>query len=101
MFDEVRKIRAKYPHMVPIVLRTKLPLDKHKYLVPEKLTVAELMIVIRKRHNFTPNLGLFFLTTTGIPVGALPLHELYRRYQDPQSGFLYLQMVTENTFGSF
>ena len=62
----VMKIKEKYPDRVPIfVLRSKndkvLPnINMNKFVVPDKITVAELMNVVRKRIAIGPETSMYF-----------------------------------------
>lgn len=97
-YAEVKKVQAKYPGFVPIIVETELPLDKCKYLVHGELTLAECLATVRKRLTVVPSAGLFFFVGTTLALPTTRLRDLYLRHQNPD-GFLYLNLLTENTFG--
>ena len=50
--DESSKILKKFTNKLPIVISegdNSIELDKHKYLVPRDLTIAQLLYVVRQR----------------------------------------------------
>jgi len=50
---EATRLKEKYPDRIPVIVNTigDLKIDRNKYLVPQDLTLAEFMVVIRKRIN--------------------------------------------------
>ena len=74
-------------------------IDKTKYLVPNNLTVGELVYVIRKRMKLEPEKAIFFFINETIPNTSLQLSQLYESHKN-EDGFLYMKYSSENTFGS-
>lgn len=101
---EANKIKSKYPDRVPVIVE-KVPssqveqIDKRKYLVPNDITVAQFMWIIRKRINLSPEKALFLFVNKIVPAAAMTMGEIYVDHKD-QDGFLYIQYSGENTFGS-
>ena len=100
------QILLKYPDRIP-VLCEKHPysknapdIDKHKYLVCYDLTIGQFMLVIRKRMNVKPEVGLYMFINGTIYSNSTFLQELYLDFRD-YDGFLYIEYDVENTFGSF
>ena len=64
---EADRIKEKYPDRVPIICekanmcsdKAINNLDKRKYLVPNDLTMAGFMFVIRRRLSLPPNISIF------------------------------------------
>ena len=102
--NESKRIRLKYPDRIPIIIErvndtNTPPIDKTKYLVPNNLTVGELVYVIRKRMKLEPEKAIFFFINESIPNTSLQLCQLYETHKN-EDGFLYMKYSTENTFGS-
>jgi GABA(A) receptor-associated protein len=73
--------------------------DKKKYLVPNDLTVGQLLHVIRKRIKITATDAIFLFTEKNIsPATTAQLGQVYAENADPD-GFLYMTYNTESTFG--
>ena len=55
--EETTRIRKKYPDRVPVYVKKAsgcefIDIDKHKFLVPNDLTLGSFITVIRKRIKF-------------------------------------------------
>lgn len=102
--DESNRIRSKYPDRVPIICErrgTNIPkVDKHKYLVPQDLTMGQFLFVIRNRMKINPSIGLYlFIGNCDILANtAMLISDCYIKYKD-DDGFLYINYSGENTFG--
>jgi len=100
---EADKIRDKYPERVPVIvekvansdIRT---IDKRKYLVPNEITIAQFMWIVRKRIEMPAEKALFLFVNKIIPSAAKTMGEVYEDQKD-KDGFLYVQYSGENTFG--
>lgn len=100
---EAQKIRNKYPERVPVIVEKVTnsdikQIDKRKYLVPNEITVAQFMWIIRKRIDMPPEKAIFLFVNKLIPSAAKSMGELYEEQKD-LDGFLYIQYSGENTFG--
>ena len=104
---ESERMRTKYPDRIPVrVLRSpqckKIPLvDKEKFLVPEDLTVSQLIFIIRKRVKLAPEMALFLMVGKEgktIPASSQIMSSLYNDFKDAD-GFLYVTYTGESTFG--
>ena len=107
--EESSRIRKKYPNRIPIVIypieNPTLPvIDKNKFLVPDDVTVAHFIKIIRDRIKLKPEQAMFiFLTKNGgssvIPPTSALIGAMYQEHKS-DDGFLYVQYSGENTFGS-
>ncbi len=101
--EESSQIRYKYPDRIPVIVEKlpksrAVPIDKNRYLVPNDLSMAKFIFVIRKRLNMSSESALYVYVNDTIPQISLPMFDLYERYKK-KDGFLYLFYTMENTFG--
>ena len=103
--DESYRIRKKYPEKVPIIVEkhkgySEIPdIDRSKYLVPNDITMAEFMYVIRKRIRISSDKSIYlFVENLGLVPTSLHIQQVYDPAQD-KDGFLYIHYCGESTFG--
>ncbi|PAA67664.1 hypothetical protein BOX15_Mlig012764g1 [Macrostomum lignano] len=98
-----RKIREKYAERIPVIVE-RVPnsqitdIDKHKFLVPHDISVAQFMWIIRKRIQLQPERALFLFVGKTIPQSSATMGQIYQDHRD-EDGFLYIAYSGENTFG--
>jgi len=103
--SEAVRIRSKYPDRAPVIIerdprcKTIPNPEKIKFLVPDELTIGQLIHVQRRRLQLSPEKALFLFINGSIlvPTAAL-LSNVYAEHVD-EDGFLYGTICTENTFG--
>jgi len=98
-------IREKYPERIPIICEKwgnddDVPdIDRKKYLVPNDLSIANFMYVIRKRLKLSSDKGIYlFVDDKVMPTTSALLSQYYEEYKD-DDGFLYISYSGESTFG--
>lgn len=102
--EESTKIRIKYPNRVCVYLErlesslTVPDIDKHKYLVPNDITMAQFIIIVRKRLNISPKKALFFYINNTIIPGNTRMIDVNDKYKE-SDGFIYIKYTSENCFG--
>jgi len=102
--EESKAILDKYPHRLPVIVERatnsqQIPaIDKQKFLVPDDITVAQFMWIVRRRISLSPEKALFIFVGKVMPQSSMSMGELYSQHHDPD-GFLYLAYSGENTFG--
>ena len=104
--EESNRILEKYPDRIPIICQRSrrakddIPdVDRIKYLVPNDLSVANFIYVIRKRIKIGPEKSIYmFIGDNIIPSYTQLLVQVYEEFKD-NDGFLYINYAGENTFG--
>ena len=100
-----RKILAKYPDCVPVIIR-KHPNDKNvkqiekeRYLIPRHLNISEIVYIIRKHIEVKPEQAIFIFLNSGILMPSnTSISEIYELYKS-EDQILYITYRSENTFG--
>lgn len=100
-----RKVVESHPGKVPVIVErapsaTNVPeIDKSKYLVPEDLTVAQFIYLIRKRIKLNNDQALFIYIRGQLPMSSALFSQIYEENKDPD-GFLYVVYTGESSFGA-
>jgi GABA(A) receptor-associated protein len=102
--EEANRIRAKYPDRIPVIVEQTskgcLPeIDKHKFLVPNDLSVSQFIYTIRKRINITPDQAIFIFVNNELPSTSMQMSQLYEIHKN-LDGFLYFLYSGESVFGN-
>lgn len=97
-------IKTQHPSKIPVIVerstseKTLPVLDKQKFLVPDHVTVTELIRVLRRRLDLAPGQAFFLLSERGLPPGTQTLAELWESDHD-EDGFVYVFYAAQETFG--
>ena len=104
-YNESITILAKYPDRIPVIVERATnssddcpDIDKHKYLVPNDLSIGQFVYVIRKRLKIPPEKALFLFINGMILSSSILISSIYDCYKD-KDGYLYVMYTFENTFG--
>lgn len=101
--QNIRTLKLRYPTRIPTIVYTKnnaIPItEKSKFLVEDKVTVAEFIHVLRKYVKLQQQESIFLFTEDNtIPASSSLLSNVYREHKN-EDGFLYIEYNIENTFG--
>ena len=113
--EATKNILNKYPDKCPIyltfdskiILKPKTGTNFNKYIISNSLTVGQYLSILRKRIEIreTSGLTLFIcvykndkLVNTTLPNLSDTIETVYANFRD-NDGFLYMNIVSENTFG--
>lgn len=103
--NDCANIIFSYPDKVPVICE-KAPgakindIDKTKYLVSNELKLIEFIDIIRTRLSLENDSALFIIIGGKHCVSnEMYIGEIYKKYQDPEDGFLYMHYSSELTFG--
>lgn len=112
-FEERKKrsnsLLFKYKDKYPVILEKSskdkyLPnIDKNKLLVSHEMTVATIIVLLKKNLNINEHTSIYIMTTdnnknTIMLSGSQSISYIYDNYKK-DDGFLYLEYCTENVFG--
>ena len=117
--NEIERVRRKYPDKIPVYVNKSNKSDindikKHKFLVPDTLTMGEFMIVIRQNIQLKPEQAItlfiqtidnnIIMSPTSETIGSVYYKNVLSFQNDPKyknniDGYLYLIYSGENTFG--
>lgn len=93
------KIMGLYKDHIPVILTSKIPLEKSKFIIPRSLTLAKFLAGVRKYIKCEKEQSFYITTSTGIcPVMTETLETIYNRHKDPDD-MLYLVINQESVFG--
>tara|TARA_B100000745_G_C20076851_1_gene367771 strand:+ start:185 stop:616 length:432 start_codon:yes stop_codon:yes gene_type:complete len=103
--SEFNRIRGKYPDRIPIIIEksetnsNNMPdLDKHKFLVPSDISLAQFMYVLRQRIKLKSKVAIFLFINNKLISTSSLIGEIYNQNKHIDN-FLYIKYAGENTFG--
>jgi hypothetical protein len=94
------KMKGKYPTRIPIILHEGkgILLIKKKFLVPEEMTLGNLMIILRKYINLKDTEAMFAIINNELPPISDSLSSLYNKHKNKED-VLDIHIRKESTFG--
>ena len=100
---EAQRVRTKYPDRIPVICQKAKScrmedIDKHKFLVPEDLTIGQFLYVVRRRMRVSENQAIYLFIDNKIPPTSQIMSSIYEENKDAD-GFLYIVFSSESTFG--
>ena len=103
--SEFNRIRGKYPDRIPIIIEksetnsNNMPdLDKHKFLVPSDISLAQFMYVLRQRIKLKSKVAIFLFINNKLISTSSLIGEIYNQNKHIDN-FLYIKYAGENTLG--
>lgn len=73
-------------------------IDKHKFIIPNDMTVGQFMFIVRKRLSLPPEKAMFLFVKNTLPTTGQMMSEVHRAHADPD-GFLRMVYTGEAVFG--
>lgn len=103
MDKSITKILEKYPTTIPLYLKKHSSsnlkdLVKYKYLVPEEMTIGQLVYILRKNLKLKPEESLFIYINNTLPCTSSLISSYYKEYKN-DNGFLVVEYCEESVFG--
>lgn len=98
------RIVTQHPDRFPVVvecseqLQQEHPLKKNKFAVPQDLTLAQFLFVIRKHMKLQPEYAIFAFINNRLYPTTSPIGAIYAQ-EKTEDGFLYIDIFQESTFG--
>jgi GABA(A) receptor-associated protein len=93
------KIILLHLNKLAIILDSKnIKLEKHKYIVPNNITIAQFLYTLRNRISLNSSESIFLFHKTHLIDPGQDVKIVYEKYKD-EDGFLYLFVEKENVFG--
>jgi len=113
--EATKNILDKYPDKCPIyltfdnkiVLKPRSGTNFNKYIINNSLTVGQYLSILKKKIEMGENIGLTLfiniykndkLVNTTLPILSTSIENVYANFKD-EDGFLYMNLIAENTFG--
>ena len=95
--SEFNRIRGKYPDRIPIIIEksetnsNNMPdLDKHKFLVPSDISLAQFMYVLRQRIKLKSKVAIFLFINNKLISTSSLIGEIYNQNKHIDN-FLYIK----------
>lgn len=102
---DVQRVKSKYKHHCTIYCVSKdFSLSKQKFLIHRDMSFCQLVYIIRKQLNLTPDAGVFFLIKSPTEGDILPkssdfIGSLYDTHKNNELDCLYVYIMRESVFG--
>ena len=103
--NEVDVIKQQYPGYIPIIVRTRkndkgIVLTKSKFLVTNEITLAQFLVILRKKiSDINSTESIFLLIDNTMAPVTLTMASIYKEKKDKDTDMLFITVCKENTFG--
>jgi len=102
--EQSLRLLHKFAPKLPVVVepgRASDPrIEKSKFLIDPNVTVAELLMLIRRRIQLQPHQAVYLFIDNQLVPSNATVREIYHQAQQHNpDGFLYIKYCLENTFG--
>jgi Autophagy protein Atg8 ubiquitin like len=102
--DQSSRLLSKFAPKLPVIVeraRASDPgIEKTKFLIDPNVTMAELLILIRRRVKLQPHQAVYLFVDNELVPSNATVREVYHHAQSRHpDGFLYITYCLENTFG--
>jgi len=97
--SEYEKLNKMYPNKIPVIIdKSDLKLPNYKFLVNNDHSISHLLYIIRYKCKLNPDESIFLFVNGQLPPMNELMSNIYNKNKDAD-GFLYIQILKENTFG--
>ena len=101
--EDSSNVLKKHPDRIPVIIEkyyksSLQDINRKKYLVPNDMTVGQLMYVIRKSIKLHENKAIFIFINNITPPTSLLISTLYKNNKD-EDNFMYVLYDEESVFG--
>ena len=103
--DLSTRLLEKYPDRKPVKIEKKQTeknqkkIPKNIYLLPNEMKISELIFIIRRHIEVTPEQSIFIFVNGHLVPSNSIISEIYNSYKSNDDKLLYIMYTTENTFG--
>tara|TARA_B100000795_G_scaffold267830_2_gene253484 strand:+ start:65 stop:418 length:354 start_codon:yes stop_codon:yes gene_type:complete len=103
--ESVKRIIDRYPDKIPVFVKRGRSdkclkdIEQNKFIIPEDITIAQFMNILRKRIKLEPTIALYlFINGSVLPAQTATMSSLYETYKNEEL-LLEIDYCGENTFG--
>jgi GABA(A) receptor-associated protein len=102
--NECDKLSISHPDRICVIVEpgkneeTLLPLTKKKFLIHKDLSFIEFKYIIVKQLTLNKSIAVYFYASDNIINSSTTMGVIHNEYRD-DDGMLYINYVSENTFG--
>tara|TARA_Y100001970_G_C14258047_1_gene877069 strand:+ start:1949 stop:2245 length:297 start_codon:yes stop_codon:yes gene_type:complete len=95
-----QKLRLAHPDKIPVIVKNNKTKETMKYLVQERISLCQFLLILRKKINLSEEEGLYIYANDHVLIDmTFPMIEIYNRHKNEKDGLLYLTITGENVFG--
>lgn len=98
----VPEILTKYPDKIPVIIENQKGADQHRFLIGNNITLAQFMVVFRKKLQLDPNDAIYMYAkkrkSYHLITSSSSFINIYNSYKE-DSGLLIMKYAKDNVFG--